>query len=188
MIKDYRQLIIIYCSINFIIRCLKMYVIFHSSSVLRYFNNLLVKPILHICFFETEIFLPLLTISSIDLKGITRCKLAVIFEPANHRKFLACFRPPQTFYRFIFFVFLTSIYTNLWHGRGGRTVMEQFEKMPSLGSSRLHLVIPFKSMLYLSNLWSVPSRVHWKIWNEKRTLLTKFSLFQTLIKCAVQLI
>ncbi len=33
-----------------------MYAIFHSSSVLRYFFNLLVKPIIHICFFETEHF------------------------------------------------------------------------------------------------------------------------------------
>jgi hypothetical protein len=29
--------------------------------------------------------------------------------------------------------------------------MEQFEKMPSLGSSRLHLVIPFKSMVHKAN-------------------------------------
>ncbi len=86
-------------------------------------------------------------VTNIDLKGITRCKLAVIFEPANHRKFLACFRPPQTFYRFIFLYFLTSIYTNLWHGRGGRTYGTVWKKLPCLESSRLHLVIPFKSMV-----------------------------------------
>ena len=90
MIKDYRQLIIIYCSINFIIRRLKMYAIFHSSSVLRYFFNLLVKPILHSCFFETEHFLPLLTISPLksalkDLKWKKNFVDKIFFVSNSHK-------------------------------------------------------------------------------------------------------
>jgi hypothetical protein len=32
-----------------------------------------------------------LTVNTIEMKGLTRCKVAVIFESANRRKFLSLF-------------------------------------------------------------------------------------------------